>query len=61
MNKQSAFSVAAIGANSAGLSSYTSSATSTFTSQVAAGQSAANLAQQVIIFGKVWLLAIHQA
>ena len=44
MNKQSAFSVAAIGANSAGLSSYTSSATSTFTSQVAAGQSAANLA-----------------
>ncbi|MGF2084767.1 KxYKxGKxW signal peptide domain-containing protein, partial [Lactococcus lactis] len=44
MNKQSAFSVAAIGANSAGLSSYTSSATSTFNSQVAAGQSAANLA-----------------
>lgn len=44
MNKQSAFSVAAIGANSAGLSSYTSSATSTFTSQVAVGQSAANLA-----------------
>ncbi|MCI1070521.1 KxYKxGKxW signal peptide domain-containing protein [Lactococcus lactis] len=44
MNKQSAFSVAAIGANSAGLTSYTSSATSTFNSQVAAGQSAANLA-----------------